>query len=84
MNQVSQIKRFVLKALIAMGGAPMPGESMDAAIKAAVAPRPLQSDIELARNQLEEGAYIIGTKDDLDGGISWALTTRGELKAKQI
>ena len=84
MNQVSQIKRFVLKALVAMAGMPMPGESMDAAIKAAVAPRPLQSDIELARNQLEEGGFIIGTKDDMDGSVSWGMTAKGELRAKQL
>ena len=83
MNQVSQIKRFVLKALLAMQGMPMPGEALDSAVKNGVPPRPLQSDIELAKNQLEEDRYIIGTEDDFDG-VVWTLTSKGELRAKQL
>lgn len=78
------IKRFILRALQAMGGVPMPGEAMDAGVKAALAPRPLQSDIELARHELEEQGFILGTKDELDGSVSWALTTKGQIKAKQL
>jgi len=84
MNQVSQIKRFVLKALLALKGDPMPGELLDQAVKETVKPRPLQSDIDMAKNELEEANFITGTKDALDDSISWALTTKGEIKAKQI
>jgi hypothetical protein len=84
MSEITNIKRFILRALLAMQGMPMPGEALDQAVKGAVPPRPLQSDIESARNQLEEGGFIIGTKDDLDGSVSWALTMKGQIRAKQL
>ena len=83
-DQVGQIKRFILRALLKLEGAPMPGEALDQAVKETLAPRPLQSDIELARRDLEEKKFILGTKDELDGNVSWSLTTKGELKAKQL
>ena len=84
MSEVTNIKRFILRALLAMKGMPMPGEALDQAVKGAVPPRPLQSDIESAKNQLEETGFIIGTKDELDGNVYWALTTKGEIRAKQL
>lgn len=84
MTQIAQIKRFVLKALLAMDGMPMPGEALDSAVKSGVVPRPLQSDVEMVKYDLESGGFIIGTKDELDGSLAWTLTTKGALKAKQL
>jgi len=84
MSQVNQIKRFVLQALLRLQGEPMSGELLDQVVKETVKPRPLQSDIDLATNQLEQDKFISGVKDDLDDSISWALTTKGEIKAKQF
>jgi len=84
MSQVTEIKRLVLMVLLRMDGDPMPGGALDSAAKRGVVPRPLESDIELAKHQLEGDHYIVGTRDDLDGSVTWGLTTKGELKAKQL
>lgn len=84
MTEGGKIKRLVLKVLLACDGVPMGGEILDGVIKTQLVPRPLASDIEIARNDLESGGYIIGTRDDVDGGVTWALTTKGILKAKQV
>jgi hypothetical protein len=81
---MKEIKRFILTALLRLQGTPMQGDTLDTAIKQSLVPRPLQSDIERARHELEEGGFIIGTRDDLDGSVSWGLTAKGELKAKQL
>ena len=51
MSQVTEIKRLVLMVLLRMDGDPMPGGALDSAAKHGVVPRPLESDIELAKHQ---------------------------------
>ena len=84
MSEVADIKRFILRALFAMQGVPMPGEALDQAVRSGMVPRPLQSDIKLAREQLSDSEFIIGTLDKFDDVIYWALTRKGEIRAKQL
>lgn len=77
------IKRFILRALT-MADAAMADEALDTAIKDGLAPRPLQSDIERAKRELEAGKFILGQRDDFDGTVTWTLTTEGKHKAAEL
>lgn len=83
MSQGPQIKRFILRALLAAGTTPMPADALTDAIKHGVLPRPLESDIELWRNDLETRGLIIGDKDPVDDSVAWTLTKAGVMQAKQ-
>ena len=84
MNPISDIKRFVLRALVRLDGIPWPDELLDDATRQGVLPRPLQSDINQAKRELERAGYLQGNRDDLDGSITWTLTDKGWHKAKQL
>jgi len=82
MDQNREIKHFILLALHRWGK-PVTEDALNNACKHGLTPRPLQSDVDAARHQLEEGNFIVGDKDDIDGTL-WTLTGKGKLKAKQI
>jgi DNA-binding MarR family transcriptional regulator len=85
MRTQGDIKRFVLRALARMNGIPMPDAQLLAAINGAMAPRPLLSDVNEAKRELEEAGFIQGRADDLDGTVvTWTLTERGEHKARAL
>ena len=84
MNEVNVIKRFILRALMAAYPTPLPGEALDAAVRTGVNPRPLMSDVELAKRDLEARGMIVGTRDPVDDSVSWALTPAGVIQAKPL
>ena len=84
MNPNSEIKRFVLRALGRLNGLPWPDTLMDEAARQAILPRPLQSDINQAKRELEGAGFINGTRDDLDDSLTWTLTDKGRHKASQL
>ena len=84
MNPNSDIKRFVLRALGRLNGLPWPDALMDEAACQAILPRPLQSDINQAKRELEGAGYIHATRDDLDDLLTWTLTDKGRHKARQL
>ncbi len=84
MNQIPQIKTFVLRALKGTNGQPLPGNALEAACLSGVFPRPVLSDVTDAIHELETDGYIIGAADDVSETINWALTPKGTLRAKQI
>jgi len=84
MTEVKDIKRFLLRALARTDGLPMPESSLIQAAKDALVPRPLLSDIEQAKRELEADGFTQGTRDELDGSVTWTLTTKGAHKAKQL
>ncbi len=47
-------------------------------------PRPLQSDINQAKRELEHDGYLQGNRDELDGLLTWTLTEKGRHKARQL
>jgi hypothetical protein len=84
MNPQSDIKRFLLRAMLRLEGLPWPDPLLDEAIRQGVMPRPLQSDINQAKRELEAAGYLQGSRDDLDGLLTWTLTDKGRHKAKQL
>jgi len=84
MNPLSNIKRFLLRALLRLNGIPWPDALLDEAARHNVIPQPLQSDINQAKRELEAAGYIQGCRDDLDGLLSWTLTEKGRHKAAQL
>ena len=84
MNPISDIKRFVLRALRRLDGMPWPDALLDDAVRQALRPRPLQSDINQAKRELETGGYLQGSRDELDGLLTWTLTGKGRHKAIEL
>lgn len=85
MSTVSDIKKFVLRMLLAAKGEPLPDAAIDQGIKDHMAPRPLQHDIDQAKRELEEGLFTLAQRDDLDPNlVTWTLTGKGQHKAAQI
>jgi hypothetical protein len=84
MNPASDIKRFMLRALWRLRGIPWPDDLADEAVRQAIVPRPLQSDINQAKRELERSGFIQATRDDLDGRLTWTLTEKGRHKAQEI
>jgi DNA-binding MarR family transcriptional regulator len=84
MNPISDIKRFLMRALWRLNGLPWPDALMDEAARQALVPRPLQSDINQAKRELETAGFIQGNRDELDELLTWTLTDKGRHKAKQL
>jgi len=84
MNPIPDIKRFLLRALARLKGIPWPDALLDEAARQALVPRPLQSDIQEAKRELEQAGYIQGNRDDLDQQLTWTLTDKGWHKARQL
>jgi hypothetical protein len=84
MNPISDIKRFVLRAMHRLNGLPWPDALLDDAVRQAILPRPLQSDINQAKRELESAGFIQGNRDELDDLLTWTLTDKGRHKAQQL
>jgi len=84
MNPLGDIKRFVLRALLRLKGLPWPDPLLDEAARQGLRPRPLQSDINQAKRELERAGFIQATRDELDDTVTWTLTDKGRHKAKEI
>jgi hypothetical protein len=84
MNPVSDLNRFLLRAMLRLNGLPWPDPLLDEAARQALVPRALQSDINQAKRELEWTGYIHGSRDELDDLLSWTLTEKGRHKAKEL
>ncbi len=84
MNPISDIKRFVLRALFRLDEIPWPDALLDDATRRGVFPPPLRSDLNQAKRELEAAGYLQGDRDELDGLLSWTLTAKGRHKARQL
>jgi hypothetical protein len=84
MNPIGDIKRFLLRALHRLNGLPCPDALLDEAARRGVIPRPLQSDVNQAKRELDSAGYIQGQRDELDGLLTWTLTEKGRHKAQQL
>lgn len=80
----AQIKIFALKALLKMDGLPIRDETLHHYIGLGFQPAPPRADITAALKEVEAGGYAAGSTDELDGTVTWTLTTKGEHKAKQL
>ena len=84
MSPIGDIKRFVLRALLRLNGLPWPDALVDEAARQALVPQPLQSDIHQAKRELESAGFLQGSRDELDGLVTWTLTDKGRHKAKEL
>ena len=84
MNPIGDIKRFTLRALARLDGLPWPDALLDEAARRGILPRPLQSDINQAKRELESAGYLQGRRDDPDGSLTWTLTDKGRHKAGEL
>ncbi len=84
MNPLGDIKRLVLRALLRLNGLPWPDGLLDEAARQGLRPRPLQSDINQAKRELERAGFIQGARDELDDTVTWTLTDKGRHKAKEL
>ena len=84
MNPLSDLKRFLLRAMLRLNQLPWPDPLLDEAARQGVMPRPLQSDINQAKRELEAAGYIQGSRDELDDLLTWTLTDKGRHKARQL
>lgn len=84
MNPLGDIKRFVLRALLRLRGIPWPDGLLDDATRQGLRPRPLQSDINQAKRELERAGFIQGARDELDDTVTWTLTDKGRHKATEL
>ncbi|HEV2207318.1 MAG TPA: hypothetical protein VG167_00970 [Verrucomicrobiae bacterium] len=84
MNPIPEIKRFILRALARTGGLPLPDSSLNDAVRQAIVPQPLLSDVEQSKREMEADGFIGGSREDLDGTLTWTLTAKGTHKAKQL
>ncbi len=84
MNPLGDIKRFVLRAMLRLKGIPWPDGLLDDAARQALRPRPLQSDINQAKRELEHAGFIQGARDELDDTVTWTLTDKGRHKAREL
>lgn len=79
----NELKRFFLRALHRMDGAPLPQSTLLAAARTAF-PGVLESEISDAHRQLEADGFLAGNRDDLDGQVTWTLTVKGKHKASSL
>jgi len=84
MDPIPDIKRLLLRALFRLKDIPWPDALLDDVARQGVLPRPLQSDINQAKRELECAGYIQGSRDELDNLLTWTLTEKGRHKAKQL
>jgi hypothetical protein len=75
---------WILKALLACDGLPMPQGALIAAVENLSRPeKPTKSDIEAALKKVETGGYAAGVSDDIEE-TTWTLTDKGTHKARQL
>ena len=85
MSRKTEIKQFILRALEAADGVPMPDAALVQAVRAAMQPTPPpDGDINAAIREQSLNGWIHGSEDDMDKTVSWTLTPKGRHKAKQI
>lgn len=78
------LKRFILLALNACDGLPMPQPALVSAVQTLARPgQPTQSDVVDALKAVEADGYAQGASDDL-AETTWTLTTKGIHKAHSL
>ena len=78
------LKRFILLALNACDGLPMPQYALIGAVQAMAQPgQPTKADVEDALKSVEAEGYADGASDDI-AETTWTLTTKGVHKARKL
>lgn len=79
----SEIKKFLLRALLIKGDEPMSAVAMKAAARGAFSATLTEGDLNTYITQLEDDNLIAGTSDGFDGTL-WALTPKGRIRVQQL
>jgi hypothetical protein len=83
LTQRNHLRTAILKALRACNGEPMPEGALLGAAQSLVRPEPGATDVRAEFKAMEEEGFIASENDPISGKL-FALTPRGELKAKQL
>jgi len=79
-----QIRRFILRALLAARGNPMTDETLKHAVRGAFQHIAFTaSELDSHVRDCETDNLIAGTNDEVFG-LMWALTPKGKIKAQQL
>lgn len=81
---IPETKKLILRILKAANGTPIPQNILLQAIEDGFVKKPLESEIRTAIDELLRGDFITQTKDEITEIFSYGLTTKGEIKAKQL
>lgn len=84
MNQIPEIKKFILRALARMNGIPVSDEQLTTITRDAIAPQPLMSDVRQAVRDLEYSRMTVSQRSELDDSVTWTLTAKGSHQAAQL
>lgn len=80
----TKLQRLILLALNACDGMPMPEDALVAAVQMGARPaEPTGDDVVEALRDARDKGWVEGLSEDLVGR-SWALTTSGKHKARQV
>ncbi|MDE1907215.1 MAG: hypothetical protein KGH75_12275, partial [Rhodospirillales bacterium] len=80
----NHLKKFVLLALNACDGLPMPQGALIGAVQNLARPgQPTQADVLDAIGAVEADGYVSGASDDMEE-TTWTLTNKGVHKARQL
>ena len=80
----NHLKKFILLALNACDGLPMPQNALVSAVQGLARPGlPTKADVEDALKTVEADGYANGASDDI-GETTWTLTTKGIHKARSL
>jgi len=80
----THLKKFILLALNACGGLPMPQVALISAVQGLARPgAPTQADVLDALKAVEADGYANGVSDDISE-TTWTLTTKGIHKARTL
>lgn len=80
----NHLKKFILLALQACDGLPMPQTALVSAVQGLARPGvPTQADVCEALKSVEADGYCSGAADDMTE-TTWTLTTKGVHKARSL
>ena len=82
--KTNDIRRGVLKVLLACDGVPMPEPALLSAVVEFVRPRPTGNDVLAVISDLEGRGFIAGLSDELTSERTWTLTDKGTHRAREL
>ena len=81
----TKLKKYLLLALLACDGLPMPETALVTATQNLCRPDlPTRDDVLDALRDIERDGYASGLFEEITGDHSWTLTTKGVHKARQV
>lgn len=85
MTTVADIKKFVLRVMLAFAGQPVQETELVRVVNDGFTVKPLHSDVKDGLRELEIAGFIRGVEDDLDRTqMTWTLTAKGTHRAKEL